>query len=48
MKKWSVVLALLLCVIAIGGLAVLFKEEAEPSEGIAPTGIMLSETRLYF
>jgi hypothetical protein len=32
MKKWRVILAIFLCVIAIGGLAVLFREDSDLKE----------------
>lgn len=31
MKKWSIIFALILCCIAVGGLAVVFRSEKEPS-----------------
>ena len=60
MKKWSIILALILCCIAVGGLAVLFRSEKEPSTdnpnnstgGSAYEdeieGIDLNETNLIF
>ena len=36
MKKWSIIFALILCCIAMGGLAVVFRSEKEPSSSDNP------------
>lgn len=60
MKKWSLILALFLCLIAVGGLAVIFRTEnnSSPSDNSSSggnggyesevEGIDLNETNLIF
>ena len=60
MKKWSLILALFLCLIAIGGIAVIFRnEDSTPSDNKNDStggssqeyevdGIDLNETNLIF
>lgn len=60
MKKWSLVVALILCLIAVGGLAVVFREKdsthtnnnnssgGNSSYGDEVDGIDLNETHLIF
>lgn len=59
MKKWSLILALILCLIAVGGLAVIFRtSDSTPSDDNSSTGgssygdevegIDLSDTNLIF
>ena len=60
MKKWSLILALILCIVAVGGLAVVFRSDKDstPSENNNSTGgssygdeidgIDLNETNLIF
>ena len=60
MKKWSLILALFLCLIAVGGIAVIFRnEDSTPSDkndsstggssyGDEIDGIDLNESNLIF